>query len=94
MEPCKQESNIGRLNATTEQIGQTLERLSSVLEQIARQGAVIEQLSNGQNILFERVRDMELHAESEKVKIGFIMAGISAITSGMVAYITKQIGGQ
>jgi len=91
-DPCLQENAIGRLEATTDAIGKTLERLGTVLEKIAAQGTTIEHLSQGQDLLFNRVREMELSAESQKVKVGFVMAGISAITAAAVTFIAKHFG--
>lgn len=93
MQPCEQKEAIARLEVMTENISKTLDRLSSVLEKIATQGERIDHLAEGQNILFTRMRDMELQAESEKVRVGFIMAGISACVAGLVAYFSKHFGG-
>jgi len=92
-EPCQQENAIGRLEATTESIGKTLEKLGNVLEQIAAQGTTIIHLQQGQNILFDRVRDMELTNEAQKVKVGFIMTCISVISSAVTAFLIKHFGG-
>ena len=93
MEPCQQENAIGKLEATTDAIGKTLERLGTVLEKIASQGTTIQHLSEGQNILFDRVRNMELSAESQKVKVGFVMSLISIVSSAVTAFLFKHFGG-
>lgn len=93
-DPCQQESAIGRLEATTDAIGKTLERLGTVLERIASQGTQIDTLTKGQNLLFDRVRDMELSGEAQKVRVGFIMAGISVVASAFTAFIIKHFGGE
>ena len=90
-EPCRQENAIGQLEATTKAIEKTLDRLGDVLEKIASQGTKVDHLEVGQGIIFERLRDMELTAQSEKVKVGFIMAGISAIVSTTVAFIAYYL---
>lgn len=92
-EPCQQEGAIGRLEATTEAIGQTLEKLGTVLEKIAAQGTNIVHLQEGQNLLFTRVRDIELATESQKVRVGFIMSAISVISSAITAFLIKHFGG-
>jgi siroheme synthase len=92
-DPCQQEAKLGRLEATTEQIGQTLERLLDVLERVATQGTRIDHLSTGQDLLFTRVRDMELSAESQKVKVGIFMGFISMVTSAVTAFIVKHFSG-
>jgi len=92
-EPCQQEGAIGKLEATTHSIGETLKQLSSVLEKIASQGTTIQHLSEGQNILFDRVRNMELTAESQKVKVGFVMSLISIVSSAVTAFLFKHFGG-
>jgi hypothetical protein len=92
-EPCQQANAIGKLEATTESIGKTLDRLSDVLGKIASQGTKIDTLEDGQQILFNRFRDIELSAESQKVKVGIIMAGISAISSSVTVFVVKHFGG-
>jgi len=92
-DPCLQEKAIGKLESTTESIGKTLERLGTVLEQIAAQGTTIIHLQQGQNILFERVRQMEISNESQKVKVGFIMTGISVISAAVTSFLVKHFGG-
>lgn len=95
-EPCQQAGTIGGLQAAVESIEKSLDRLSdgqdrfiSILERIAAQGEKIDKLDVGQNVLFERVRSIEIHAEGERVRIGAIMAGISVITSAVTAAIVK-----
>lgn len=90
-EPCQQEGAIGRLEATTEQIGKTLERLGSVLEKIAAQGEQIQTLSKDQDVLFERVRGIELNVEREKVKVAGVMSVISVVVSACTAFVTKHL---
>lgn len=86
--------DIGSLNATTKAIGMTLERLGTVLEKISAQGAAIETLAKGQSVLFDRVREVELKAEGERVRVGAIMSGISVIISGVTAYVFNHLKGQ
>lgn len=96
-EPCKQERTIGTLEATIHAIQQTLETMRdgqaqfiAVLEKIASQGTDIASLKSGQDTLFNRVRDVELKAESDRTKIGIIVAGISAGISAVVAFFTGR----
>jgi hypothetical protein len=92
-EPCQQQHAIGQLEATTVAISKTLDRLSDVLEKISAQGTKIDHLAEGQGLLFSRMRDNELSAQSEKVKVGFVMAGISAVTSLCIAIIVRYFKG-
>ena len=104
-EPCRQEGNIATLKATDVSIQDTLreikrgqERLIEVLEQIAAQGARINSLEenerkHGRDIgaLFGRVRDLEIAPgkEGSTVKIGAVMAVISAIISFVVSKVLR-----
>lgn len=89
-DPCKQEGNIGCLKATVESIQKTLDRLGVVLEKIAAQGERISSLEDGQDTLFQRVRDVELKAEADRVKIGSIAALISTVIAAVVAAVVKH----
>jgi uncharacterized coiled-coil protein SlyX len=100
-EPCKQEKAIGSLEATVEAIKETLEKIGEsqerfieVLEKIASQGTEIATLKANQNNLFERVRKVEIKVAEERVKIGGIVAGVSAAVSIATALIVKHLGGK
>ena len=92
-DPCIQENNIGRLTATQEQISTTLERLLNVLDKVSAQGTRIDALMAGQDNLFGRMRDMEIKAEGEKVKVGMIMGGISMFTAAITSFVTSHLRG-
>ena len=88
---CLQAVPIAKLEVTTEQIGKTLERLGTVLEKIAEQGARVDSLEGNQEILFTRVRAVELKAAKEETKMGFIVAGIAAFVSFLTALLSKYL---
>ncbi|MDD3293103.1 MAG: hypothetical protein PHG20_00240 [Geobacteraceae bacterium] len=104
-ESCRQEGAIAKLEATDASILEALrelkksnERLIEVLEKIAAQGARIsslEDLAKKQrgdiNALFSRVRELEMTPgrEGATVKIGLIMAVLSAMVSFFVARIMR-----
>lgn len=92
-EPCRQEGKIGGLEASVDTIQGTLERFISVLEKISAQGEKIIHLEQGQDVLFDRVRKLELDATAEKVRVGGIMAGISVLVSAVTAWLFKHLGG-
>lgn len=89
--PCMQAVPIAKLEVTTEQIGRTLEKLGTVLEKIAEQGSRVDTLETDQDILFDRVRKIELKAAKEETKMGFIVAAIASVISAMTAIIVKYI---
>lgn len=96
-DPCKQEGNIGALQATVEAIKETLEKIGEgqerfvqVLEKIAAQGTEINTLKSGQNLLFERVREIEIKVEGERNKLAVITGGISAAISAAIAYFSGR----
>lgn len=79
-----------------EEIHDTLKRLLVVLERIAEQGAFIQALQKDAarhdksfENLFNRVNALEIKTEGEKVKVGFIMAGISAATATFTTLVLK-----
>ena len=88
---CVQSVPIAKLEVTTEQIGRTLEKLGTVLEKIAEQGNRVDTLETDQDILFERVRTIELKAAREETKVGFIVAGIASMVSAITAIIFKYL---
>lgn len=90
-EPCQQAVPIAKLEVTTEQIGKTLEKLGTVLERIAEQGSRVETLEENQEILFDRVRKIEISAAKEQTKVGFLVTGISAGTSVITAFVMKLL---
>lgn len=97
MEQCKQEGNISGLQTAVESIEKSLDRLNdgqerfiTILEKISVQGEKLQHLEMGFNLLFERVRKIEIRAEGERVKTGAIMAGISIITSAVTAAVATQ----
>lgn len=98
-DPCKQEGAIGALGATVKGVQEALEKISeaqerfiSILERIAQQGEKINHLEIGQDTLFNRVRSVEIKQAEERVKLGGIMAGISAATAFITAFVMKKIG--
>jgi len=86
---CLQAVPIAKLEVTTEQIGKTLEKLGNVLEKIAEQGEKVRSLEDNQELLFGRIRGVELTAAKEETKIGFIVAGIAAIISMLTTITVK-----
>ena len=104
-ESCRQEGAIARLEATDKSILETLkeikksnERFIEVLEKIAAQGARIDSLEDVSrkyrsdiNALFSRVRELEMTPgrEGASVKIGLIMAALSALVSFFVAKVLR-----
>jgi precorrin-4 methylase len=92
-EPCRQEGKIGGLEASVDSIQGTLERFISVLEKISAQGEKIIHLEQGQDVLFNRVRQLELDASSEKTKTALIVAGITTVVAAVVSWFFKHLGG-
>ncbi len=90
---CLQSVPIAKLEVTTEQIGKTLERLGTVLEKLAEQGSRVGTLEENQEILFSRVRTIEIKAAREETKMGYLVAGISAVVSALTAVIIKFLKG-
>jgi septal ring factor EnvC (AmiA/AmiB activator) len=104
-EPCQQEGKIARLEATDTSILETLKeiketnkRFIEVLEKIAAQGARIDSLEHlakkqrsDINALFSRIRELEMipGREGASVKIGLIMAALSALVSFFVAKVLR-----
>lgn len=88
---CQQENAIGKLEATTESIGKTLERLGTVLEKIASQGTQIEKHEKDIDEVFGRMRVLELNQVEEKVKVGLIGSGISVLVSGITAFVVEHL---
>lgn len=86
---CMQAVPIAKLEVTTEQIGRTLEKLGNVLEKIAEQGSRVDTLETDQDVLFERVRTIELRAAKEETKMGFFVSGIAFFVSAFTALIVK-----
>lgn len=96
MENCKQEGKIGSLEATVGAIKDTLDKISegqerfvTVLEKIAAQGEIINNLEAGQDTLFERVRQMEIKQEGARVRLGFVTGGLSIFISAVTAWVVK-----
>ena len=92
-DPCKQEGNIGSLTATVDGIKQTLDRFVVVLEKIAAQGEKLAHVEHGQGILFERMRQVEIKAASERTKMAGMVALISVLLTGITTWLIKRIGG-
>jgi len=95
-DPCKQEDKIGAIHSTLERLEDGNERLLSVLERIAEQGAFIKGLQESSarhdkafENLFTRVNLIEVKSEGEKVKVGVIMTGISVITATVTSIVVK-----
>jgi hypothetical protein len=104
-DPCRQEAKIATLQAndaslqdTLKELKQDQKRLIDLLEKIAAQGARIDSLEenerkHGRDIgaLFGRVRDLEIAPgkEGSTVKIGAVMAVISAIISFCVSKVLR-----
>jgi len=72
-------------------------RLGSVLEKIAEQGTRVTIIESNQEILFERIRELDTKAAEartsvavEQTKVGFLVTGIAAIVS-VVSTITVKI---
>ena len=82
---CKQAVPIAKLEITTDQISKTLERLSTVLETIATQRAELDALTSNQEVLFERLRKVELSLS--QILGGAVVA--SAVVSALVGLLLK-----
>lgn len=95
---CHQEDKISNIQYTLERFEATLEKLNSVLEKIAEQGATLKSLQEAarrhdkslENI-FHRLGALEVKSEGEKVKVGAIMAGISAGVAFVTAALVKLL---
>lgn len=88
-EPCRQEAQIGAIH-------ETLKELKAVLIQIAEQGAFIKALQESDirhdkafENLFNRMGTLEVKVEGEKVKVGFMVAAIGIVSSGVSAFLIK-----
>jgi hypothetical protein len=104
-EPCKQESNIGELQATIEAIATSLSELRAgqaqfilLLQEIARQGEQIksglartDKIEKDVDGLFKRMRDVELAPGKQAGTLQ--MAVIAAAISALIAYLFKKLGG-
>jgi hypothetical protein len=104
-EPCLQQWKIATLEAndtsiqdTLREIKQDQKRLIDLLERIAAQGARIDSLEDNQKkhgrdigALFGRVRDLEIAPgkDGKTLKLGAIMAIISAIVAAIVAKVLR-----
>ncbi len=86
---CKQAVPIAKLETTTEQIGKTLEKLSTVLEKLAEQGIEVVTLKENQDVLFERLRKVELNLAQITGAALFASALVSALTALLVKLFTK-----
>lgn len=64
-----------------------------VLDQSAASKAEHNELEASHNALSIRVNHLEIKAEGEKVKVGFIVAFISVVCSGVTALIIKIFKG-
>lgn len=84
---CKQAVPIAKLESTTDQIGKTLEKLSTVLERIAEQSVEVGTLKDNQEILFDRIRKVELSL----AQITGVAIGASTVVSALTAVILKLI---
>ena len=98
-DPCKQENMIGSLEATMEAIQATLERLergqeriASIMEAIAAQGAKLTKLEHDQEHLFSRVRNIEIDHAEQKTKIAMASAFVSMVIAAVVGLLFKHLG--
>lgn len=89
MELCRQETQIAAIH-------ETLKELKNVLIQIAEQGVAIKaqyetsaRHEKAFEILFPRVTALEVKAEGEKVRIGFIVTFMSLACSAVTGLIIK-----
>jgi 23S rRNA maturation mini-RNase III len=104
-DPCKQEGNIGEMQATIEAISLTLhemrsgqQRFIALLEDIARQGEQIRSIvyrtdktEKDVEGLFKRMRDAEL-APGKQASTAQTYS-IMAIISAGIGYLFKKFGG-
>jgi predicted transcriptional regulator len=100
-DPCRQEGAICGLQATVESIKESLERLSdgqdrfiAILEKISQQSEAITTLQKQQDELFKRIRQVELDASAERVKVGGLVATITIIVSTVTTLVVKHLGGK
>lgn len=93
---CNQIDKLNGIRDTLERLDDGYGRLVGVLERIAEQGAMIQGLvttidrhdKSFENI-YTRINSLEVKSEGEKVKVGFIMAGISAVVAAITSLLTK-----
>jgi hypothetical protein len=93
---CAQTDKLRNIHDTLERLDDGYGRLVGVLERIAEQGAVIQGLvttierhdKNFEDI-FRRTNALEVRSEGERVKVGYIMAGVSAVVAYVTALLTK-----
>lgn len=98
-EECKQQAAISDIKAAVmyfqraeEQRAAREERMTTALEDIARQGARIEVLEKNNTEIFRRVNGLETHSgkEADKVKIGFWNALLAAAIALVITLATKK----
>jgi len=96
-EPCHQTGTIKAIHTTLERLESSNDRLLDVLTQIAEQGATIKSLQVSDNRhekafdnLFGRVNKLEVQGKAAEVKVGIIMAGISAVTAFVTSLFVKN----
>jgi hypothetical protein len=87
VEPCRQETQIIAIH-------ETLKELKTVLVQIAEQGMAIK--AQNENIarhekhfelIYPRLNLLEVRAEGEKVKVGFIIAASSTLSALLFKFL-------
>lgn len=95
-DPCRQEDKIDAIYSTLERLESSHDRLLGLLQQIAEQGAVIKSLRDSISRheksfdnLFGRINRLEVQGEGEKVRVGFIVSGISAGTAVVTSLLVK-----
>lgn len=93
-EPCRQEDKIDAIHLTLEDLKTSNRELMKLLTLIAEQGAFIKSLQEKSTSqekdtdnLFNRMRDIEIKVEGNRVKVGFIVTAISVFVSGIIAWL-------
>lgn len=101
--PCSKEGTIAAIEVKVDNIDagvnetkETLREFVEVLKQIAAQSEQIVGLKETDirhelnfNNLFPRVGALEVKSEAQSVRIGFIIAGCSVVSSGITGLIIK-----
>ena len=97
-EPCTQENRLNMIHSTLADLKASNKELIRVLTIIAEQGAFIKALQEkaisqekDTDVLYSRMRDVEIKVEGDTVKVGFLVTGISIFISGITAWVIKAI---
>lgn len=97
---CIQERTLGAIGATIGSIEKSLEKIEegqeklvSYMDKLAAHGEKIHHLESDTNVLFERVRRIEIHNANQSGKIAAVVAIVSIIASVVGTIIARRLGG-